>query len=49
MNNEQHKPKLISTVDELMSKIDSLPLHPKNTNTLRSLCIVEVDLAFYRL
>ena len=29
-NNKEHKSKLISTVDELVNKIDSLPLHPKN-------------------
>ena len=30
INNEEHKSNLISTVDELMNKIDSLPLHPQN-------------------
>ena len=36
MSNQEHKSKLISLIDELMSAIDLKPLHPKNKVLLYS-------------
>ena len=36
MSNQEHKSKLISLIDELMSDIDLKPLHPKNKVLLYS-------------